>query len=190
MKCWCRPSWHVSESLEHLLCRLHYNDGRAGGGGHLSKSPVGGHQTHQSSSVNAQSHPPGYLGDCFPLAPEVGTHTPFPGHRELHSTWLPRPGEGLRSRLGWFGGGLQRGVKVISQIKACCRREGIVKTPVLAGDAARLLARIPARQLCGCPASNAASLPEVTSARLGVRLERVPIRSIAAVRQSLQISLA
>lgn len=42
-KCWRRPSWNVSESLEHLLCRLHY-DSREGGGGHLLKSPVGGHQ--------------------------------------------------------------------------------------------------------------------------------------------------
>lgn len=121
---------------------------------------------------------PGYLGERFPSpgAPKMSTRAPL-GCGEPGSTWLARPGEGLRHRLGWFGGRLQRGVKVISQIKAWCRRrEGIVKPPVLCGDGVRLSARIPwaaaLRALCEgrCTTAGGHQHPHQPGAEKGVQL--------------------
>lgn len=69
---------------------------------------------YTTSADTGSTPPPGCPGDARAC-------------RELCITWLPWPGEGLGSRLGWFGGSLCRRVKVISQIEVC-RREGIVNS--------------------------------------------------------------
>lgn len=162
------------------------------------KSPVGSHQNLLElicQCPTPASQLPGWLpvtlGERFPPsgAPKVSTHTPSLGRGELRGTWLPWPGEGLRSRLGWLGGSLRRGVKVISQIKACCGKEGMVETPNVCGDGARLSARVPRaaapRALCKHRRTVARSHqhPRQPGAEKGVQ----PLRcSTAAVWQSLR----
>lgn len=108
-------------------------------------------------------------------SPEARTHAPSTGNRELPSTWLPWPGEGLWSRLGWFGGSLRNGVKVISQIKACCRRKGIVKTPIACGTVRGFQQRL----LHGSSAAALAQLLEATSTCVSVELKRASSCSAA-----------
>lgn len=125
----------LSESLE--IGSAGSDNSGAGGGSHLLKSPVGEHQNMPELICLHQFQPPGcqdgslLLWGVFSPKPQRQAHSHPPGRRELCSTWLPRSGEGLWSGLGWFGGGLQRGVKVISQIKACCRRERTIKTLIV-----------------------------------------------------------